>query len=65
MADSLVVTVEVQTRSTNGDQYVYPLTEWTFPGVSKASEMPEETFEMLADEAASALRQLPLSGRLV
>ena len=64
MADSLVVTIEVQTRSANGDQYVYPLTEWTFPGAVKASEIPAETFEMLAEEAASALRQLPLSGRL-
>jgi len=63
-AMTVVVTIELQVRRTDGNQDNYPLAEWFFKGAASAADLPVETFEMLAEEAASALRQLPLSGRL-
>ena len=63
-AMTVVVTIELQVRRTDGNQDNYPLAEWFFKGAATAGDLPVETFEMLAEEAASALRQLPLSGRL-
>jgi len=61
----LVLTIELQVSRSDGTQDNYLLTEWFFKGVASAGDLPAEAFEMLAEEVASALRQLPLSGRLV
>jgi len=63
-AMTVVVTIELQVRRTDGNQENYRLAERFFKGAATAGDLPAETFEMLAEEAASALRQLPLSGRL-
>jgi len=61
----LVLTIEVTVSRTDGNYDNYHLADWIFYGAATAGDLPAETFEMMAEEAASALRQLPLSGRLV